>query len=71
MLSENPETFMWVSPASEKVLQRYNLVQRKCADNQKIYKDILIYKNGYRFSKLDNRFSTALCESRRKYLKEV
>ena len=71
LLSENPETFMWVSPASEKVLQRYNLVQRKCADNQKIYKDVLIYKNGYRFSKLDNWFITALCESRRKYLKEV
>ena len=71
LLSENPETFMWVSPASEKVLQRYNLVQRKCADNQKIYKDILIYKNGYRFSKLDNWFITALCEFRRKYLKEV
>lgn len=71
LLSENPETFMWVSPASEKVLQRYNLVQRKCADNQKIYKDILIYKNGYRFSKLDNWFITALCGARRKYLKEV
>ena len=71
LLSENPETFMWVSPASEKVLQRYNLVQRKCADNQKIYKDVLIYKNGYRFSKLDNWFITALCGARRKYLKEV
>ena len=71
LLSENPDTFMWVSPASEKVLQRYNLVQRKCADNQKIYKDILIYKNGYRFSKLDNWFITALCGARRKYLKEV
>ena len=70
-LDTNPETFMWVSPASEKVLQRYNLVQRTCADNQKIYKDVLIYKNGYRFSKLDNWFITALCESRRKYLKEV
>jgi DNA-binding transcriptional LysR family regulator len=71
LLSENPETFMWVSPASEKVLKRYNLVQRTCADNQKIYKDVLIYKNGYRFSKLDNWFITALCGARRKYLKEV
>lgn len=71
LLSENPETFMWVSPASEKVLQRYNLVQRQCADNRKIYKDVLIYKNGYRFSKLDNCFITALCDSRRKYLKEM
>ena len=71
LLSENPDTFMWVSPASEKILQRYNLVQRQCADNRKIYKDVLIYKNGYRFSKLDNCFITALCDSRRKYLKEM
>ena len=28
LLSENPNTFMWVSPASEKVLQRYILIQR-------------------------------------------
>ena len=71
LLSENPDTFMWVSPASEKILQRYNLVQRQCTDNRKIYKDVLIYKNGYRFSKLDNCFITALCDSRRKYLKEM
>ena len=71
LLSENPDTFMWVSPASEKILQRYNLVQRQCADNRKIYKDVLIYKNGYRFSKLDNCFITAHCDSRRKYLKEM
>jgi hypothetical protein len=71
LLSENPDTFMWVSPASEKILQRYNLVQRQCADNRKIYKDVLIYKNGYRFSKLDNCFITALCDSRRKYLREM
>ena len=28
LLSENPKTFMWVSPASQQILDRYNLVQR-------------------------------------------
>ena len=68
LLSNNPETFMWVSPAPEKLLERYNLVQRKCNENKKVYKDILIYKNGYKLSKLDKEFITQLCESKRKYL---
>ena len=69
LLSENPDTFMWVSPASQKVLDRYGLVQKKCVDNKKVYKDILIYRDGYKLTKLDKQFITELCESRRKYLK--
>lgn len=68
LLSNNPETFMWVSPAPKKLLERYNLVQRKCKENKKVYKDVLIYKNGYKLSKLDKEFITQLCESKRKYL---
>ena len=68
LLSLNSETFMWVSPAPKSLLERYNLVQRKCADNKKVYKDVLIYKNGYTLSKLDRQFITELCESKRKYL---
>ena len=69
LLHKNPETFMWVSPAPCDVLERYNLVQKKCIDNKKIYKDILIYKNGYKLSALDRKFITELCESKRKHLR--
>jgi DNA-binding transcriptional LysR family regulator len=69
LLSENPRTFMWVSPASQQILDRYNLVQRVCEGNKKIYKDILIYHKGYKLTNLDKDFITALCESRRKYIK--
>ncbi len=68
LLSHNAETFMWVSPVPEKLLDRYNLVQRKCSDNKKIYKDVLIYKKGYKLSKLDRQFITELSEAKRKYL---
>lgn len=68
LLSENSDTFMWVSPAPQKVLDRYNLVQRKCIDNNKVYKDVLIYKNGYKLTKLDKQFITELCESKRKHM---
>ena len=69
LLSENTETFMWVSPASQKILDRYNLIQKICVDNKKIYKDVLIYKDDYRLTPLDKQFITELCESKRKYLK--
>ena len=69
LLHKNPETFMWVSPAPCDILERYNLVQKKCIDNKKIYKDILIYKNGYKLSALDRKFITELCESKRKHLR--
>ena len=69
LLSENTDTFMWVSPAPEKVLERYGLVQKPCADNKKVYKDVLIYRKGYKLSALDRQFITELCESKRKCLK--
>lgn len=68
LLYKNPDTFMWVSPAPDSLLKRYNLVQKKCVDNKKKYKDVLIYKNGYKLTKLDRQFITELCESKRKYL---
>ena len=69
LLSENPKTFMWVSPASQQILDRYNLVQRVCEGNKKVYKDVLIYHKGYKLTKLDKDFITALCHAKRKFVK--
>lgn len=68
LLYKNPETFMWVSLVPDDILERYNLVQKSCIDNKKIYKDVLIYRNGYKLSTLDKQFITALCDSKRKYI---
>lgn len=68
LLTRNLDTFMWVSPIPKSLLERYDLVQKECSENRKIYKDLLIYKNGYKLSKLDRQFITELCESKRKYL---
>ena len=67
LLSENTETFMWVSLTPNKTLDRYDLVRKKCVDNTKIYKDVLIYKEGYKLTALDKQFLTELCEAKRKY----
>ncbi|MBE6631417.1 MAG: LysR family transcriptional regulator [Ruminococcaceae bacterium] len=69
LLSENPRTFMWVSPAPEKILDKYNLVQRTCEGNKKIYKDVFIYHKNYKLTKLDKDFITILCETKRKFVK--
>ena len=69
LLNENPNTFMWVSPASQQVLDRYDLVQRTCEGNKKIYKDVLIYHKGYKLTKLDKNFITALCNAKRRFIK--
>lgn len=65
LLSENPETFMWVSPIPQKLLDRYDLVQIPCEENKKIYKDILIYKRDYKLTALDKAFIDELCKSKR------
>ena len=69
LLAENPNTFMWVSPASRQILDRYGLVQRVCEGNKRVYKDVLIYHKGYKLSKLDKDFITALCQAKRKFIK--
>lgn len=65
LLANNEETFMWVSPVSKRLLDRYGLVQKECIDNTKEYKDLLIYRTNYKLSKLDQEFITKLCESKR------
>lgn len=68
LLSSNPETFMWVSPTPKELLNRYNLVLKKCSENKKIYRDVLIYKDGYKLTELDKQFINKLYESKKKHL---
>lgn len=65
LLSKNEETFMWVSPIPDDVLEKYNLMQVECADTTKVYKDLLIYRSNYKLSDLDKDFITELCISKR------
>lgn len=68
LLSENPMTFMWASPVSPKMLDRYGLVQRQFAEFKRVYRDVLIYRNGYKLSKLDKLFIAALRDAQRRIL---
>lgn len=65
LLAHNPDTFMWISPAPPALLQRYGLVQRKCAENTKLYKDVMIHRKDYHLSDLDGIFISELCQTKR------
>ena len=68
LLCENPQTFMWVSPVPSDMLERFGLVERRCEENKRVYKDMLVYRKGYKLTGLDQQFITALCEAKRKHL---
>ena len=68
LLSENHDTFMWVSPVPQTTLDRFGLVERVCKDNTRIHRDVLIAKTNYRFTDLDLRFIAELEAARDKYV---
>lgn len=68
LLCENTQTYMWVSPIPEKLLERYGLVQRQCLDNRRVYRDVLIRRKDYALSPLDAQFLRALEDVRREVI---
>ncbi len=68
LLEKVPDTFMWVSAVPDDVLNKYQLVQRGCADNHKVHRDVLIFRRDYHISELDRRFIHAVREARRRYI---
>ena len=68
LLAQNPNTFMWVSPLPDDILTGFGLVQKRCPDNHKLYRDMLICRKDYRLSKLDREFMAELSNSKRQFL---
>ena len=65
LLSLDPETFMWVSPLPERLLELHGLVQKPFSESQKTYKDVMIYRKDYKLSELDKAFISELCQVKR------
>ncbi len=68
LLVNNRETYMWVSPIPESMLSRYHLVQRECPENSRLYKDVLIYREGLRLSDTDRLFLGELEKAKSEFL---
>ena len=65
LLSESTNMFMWVSPIPQRLLDRYGLVQRPCAGNDRKYRDMLIHKNEYCLTDIDKAFIDELMKAKR------
>lgn len=67
ILGNVPETFMWVSPVPQQLLENYGLVQIKVKGAERLYKDVLIYRRDYRLSEYDREFINAVHRAKKKY----
>ncbi len=56
LLQNVPDTFMWITPMSEEKLTQFGLIEKSSEDNNKIYRDVLIYRKNYKLTKLDLDF---------------
>ncbi len=68
ILALNPEAYAWVDPVPPETLSRYGLVEREIKPDAPIYRDVVIYKKGYRLTELDKAFITELCAAKRKFV---
>ena len=62
LLCAMPRTYMWASPTPQAVFDTYPLVQKNCDYPDNEYKDVLIYRKGYRLTKLDRLFISKVQE---------
>jgi len=64
-------TYMWGSRVPADLLEKHLLVEKEVLDSDKVYKDVLIYKKGYRMSEVDKQFLTCLIEQKRIVMKKA
>jgi DNA-binding transcriptional LysR family regulator len=69
LLQHVPNTFMWVSPIPQQILDKYDLAQIPCTSDKRIYRDVLIYRKTYTLSALDKLFVAEVINAKRQYLK--
>ncbi|MDD3130138.1 MAG: hypothetical protein PHW21_07195, partial [Candidatus Izemoplasmatales bacterium] len=64
-------TYMWGSRVPADLSEKHHLVEKEVLDSDKVYKDVLIYKKGYRMSEVDKQFLTCLIEQKRIVMKKA
>ncbi len=68
LLQRMPNAFMWVSSIAPETLGQFGLVQKRSSANQRVYKDVLIYRQGYRLTELDREFMEILSKTKNKMM---
>lgn len=56
LLQGIPETYMWVSPMPQEILDRYHLIQKECRWQERTLKDVVVYPSRRLLRKEDQDF---------------
>lgn len=67
LLSTVPDSYMWVSPVPQQILDRYGLVQKRCGAYAKYIKDVMIFRENHVQKKCERDFLDLLREKIREY----
>lgn len=68
LLRHCKNTFMWVSPMPKDTLEIVGLKEKKCDMENNSFKDIVIYRKGYRFSETDKKLLNKIYEEKNEIL---
>lgn len=60
LLRNVPTTYMWVSPLPAVILEKNDLIQKKCSDHAVNFCDLLISRSDYEFTQFASHFLTTL-----------
>jgi len=66
LLCRIPQTFMWSSPVPEYILCKYGLVHRKFSRLSSEFRDVLVFRQDYRFTELDKKFTDKIYSAKNK-----
>ncbi len=64
MIARISGAYGWCEPLPDEILSRYSLVQRRCAQTESGWRDVLICQNGHDFTITEKRFVNKLYECR-------
>lgn len=64
LIASVPKTFMLAPPVPRQLLDKYGLITREFPQNNKKYKDVLIYRKDYKLTDNDKLFITEMCNSK-------
>lgn len=56
ILSSITDSYMWVSPIPDKMLNKHELIMKKCNDNNQVFVDLIIYRANKEFYPAEKMF---------------
>ena len=64
LLQTNVDTYMWVAPMPERILEQNGLILKRCTDMKRRYRDVLICQKCYEMTAYDLAFYNEVCSMR-------